>query len=152
MFDTIIPIYDGYIWIQLEYFIYTEKWGNPDKMDVRLLFALDRIRHRLGRKVIVHCGYELSGHADRSLHKIGAAIDFHVFNTSKYELNTLYKFFSEYWSGGVGVYPYWTPCLGFHVDLGAPHRRWIVDQHGNYYYDETMIKRIMYEYITGENE
>jgi uncharacterized protein YcbK (DUF882 family) len=151
MYDTIVPIYFQGIFLQLEYFVEREKWGDPNKMDVRLLFALDRIRHELKRRIIVHCGYELSGHSENSLHKIGAAVDFHVYKTGKYELNALYQFFLEFWPGGVGVYPYWN-SPGYHLDIGAPGRTWIVDQYGNYHYDKAMIKRVMFEYMYGDNE
>jgi len=134
-----LPITSLLIWSQLPNFSSGEAWGNPDKMDVRILWAMQLIRWNFARKVIIHCGYELDGHADDSFHKKGMAIDFHFENTTPEELYGLYKELLMMQSGGIGVYPFWGPCAGFHIDLGLD-RTWARNKAGIYIYDSDEIK------------
>jgi len=148
VFNVSFPIYSNGIWLQLEHFNRREKWGDFQKVDVRLLFNLDRTRHKLNRKISVHCAYEITDHATKSLHKKGMAVDFHVYAMKRFEFYELYEFFKANWSGGIGVYPYWN-SPGFHLDVGAPGRTWIRDKYGRYHYDETTIKTLLYNYMRG---
>lgn len=128
------------IWSQLQYFNPGEDWGNYEKMDSRLLWNLDQVRKELVRKISVHCGFEVSGHAPNSFHKLGMSVDFHVENTEPEELYDLYRYFLMVWHGGVGVYPFWNH-VGFHLDIG-PDRTWVRDKDGKYYSDSDKIIEI----------
>ena len=117
-------------WKKINNFTYKEKWGDPTQMDFRLIWRLDLFREELDHKIIVHCGYDLSGHAPKSFHKVGKAVDFHV---ERLSLSTVYSYLEKmWWVGGVGVYPYWN-SPGFHIDLGT-YRRWYRDENNEYYY------------------
>ena len=115
-------------WNQIKHFNPNEKWGNPEKMDFRLIWILDKLREEIGAPFIVHCGYETNGHESNSFHYSGQAVDFHVngigLYTAWFELIKIWKL------GGLGIYPHWNNP-GFHLDLGS-HRQWYRDKDGNY--------------------
>ena len=128
------------IWSQLKHFNPGENWGNYEKMDLRLLWNLDQVRKELARKISVHCGFEIAGHAPNSFHKLGMAVDFHVENTKPEELYDLYCYFLTVWHGGVGVYPFWNN-IGIHLDIG-PDRTWVRGKEGEYYSESDKILEI----------
>lgn len=140
-YSRYIPIVNSLIWPQLLHFNIGENWGDYEKMDVRLLWDLDGIRHDLARKIRVKCAYELSGHADKSFHKLGMAVDFSIEDTGKSELYDLYTYLLMMWRGGVGVYPFWnTP--GFHLDIG-PDRTWVRDKEGVYHSESDKMRDVI---------
>lgn len=140
-YDRLWSITDPTIWPQLLHFTTIENWGDYDKMDIRLLWDLDRIRDDLARPINIHCGYALSGHAKKSFHKLGMAVDFSIKESTIENFHQSYLYLLHAWQGGVGVYPYWnTP--GFHLDLG-PNRTWVRDKEGKYHGNSSEIYEIV---------
>jgi uncharacterized protein YcbK (DUF882 family) len=112
-------------------------------MDARLLWGLDRVRHDLEREITVNCGYKTSGHAPKSFHKLGMAVDFVVLPPApdiEVDFYDLYLTILSMWHGGVGVYPFWNRP-GFHLDIG-PDRTWVRDKDGEYYSDIDKIRNL----------
>jgi uncharacterized protein YcbK (DUF882 family) len=119
-------------WKQIKYFSPQENFGDPSKMDFRLIWLLDRLREAIDEPIIIHCGYETSGHSENSYHYKGRAVDFHFKKSEWLNFKDLTKLVRNhwYWVGGIGVYPHWRQ-KGFHVDTGRP-RVWEKDLNGNY--------------------
>ena len=116
-------------WNQIKHFSPNEKWGDPEKMDFFLLGLLNRLREQIGKPFIIHCGYELTGHATKSFHKTGQAVDFHI---KGIDLYTAWGYINEmWWMGGAGIYPEWNNP-GCHLDIGS-HRRWSRNADGAYF-------------------
>lgn len=115
-------------WNQIKHFNPNEKWGDPERMDFRLVWALNKLREEIGKPFIIHCGYEESGHAPNSFHYSGQAVDFHVKGIEFCIL--LHKISRVWWFGGIGLYPHWNNP-GFHLDIGH-HRQWYKDEDGKY--------------------
>lgn len=134
------------IWDQLRYFNRRENWGDISEVDVRLLHCLDNVRGLLKRRIYIHCCYEMRGHSPNSFHKVGMAVDFDVEGTQLSELFDLYRFFRENWfSGGVGIYPYWNNP-GLHLDIrphGHTNPTWLKDKEGKYIYSYREIVKIL---------
>jgi uncharacterized protein YcbK (DUF882 family) len=136
-------------WKQLKYFHRKEAWGSPTNMDFRLLWLLDQVRKEIKFKFVIHEGFAINGHAPKSFHRKGMAVDFHVVGCSLYDA---YKIFSGFWwFGGIGIYPYWNNP-GIHLDLGPSimwkychkiRRIWIRDQNKKYFYGIKNINKIM---------
>jgi uncharacterized protein YcbK (DUF882 family) len=110
-------------WDTLEFFKpegTIDDFGNPWKMDYQLMWMLDRLRRKVGKQFIIHCGYAEKGHSDNSYHYRGMAVDFHVKEMMSVTSNRIIK---ELWfMGGAHFYPDWNNP-GFHLDVG-PYRRW----------------------------
>jgi len=133
-------------WKTIKHFNPKEKWGDPEKMDYRLVWMLDRLREKIGKPIIIHCGYATDGHAENSYHYKGQAVDFHVeggaFNfhegwksvTLEFRNRRMDRkvFFMQekFWFLGLGIYPHWNNP-GFHLDLG-PARSWWQNAEGGY--------------------
>lgn len=140
-YSRYLPILNLLVWSQLTYFNPGEAWGDPERMDVRLLWGAEKLREELQRKIRVNCGFDMSGHAPLSFHKLGMAFDCTIECLEGEDLYSLYTALLSLWPGGVGVYPYWnTP--GFHFDIGTP-RTWVRDKEGNYYSEPDKIKDIV---------
>ncbi len=141
-YSRYITIINPLIWPQLLYFNSGENWGNFERMDVRLLWGLDRVRHDLARRINVNCGYEIEGHVKKSFHKLGMAVDFVVEDSDEaYDMYNLYTTILSMWHGGVGIYPFWnTP--GLHLDIG-PDRTWVRDKEGVYSSDSNKIRDVI---------
>lgn len=97
-------------WGRIRHFSPTEKWGDPARMNFDLVQALDRMRHRVDRKVIVHCGYD-----DRPTgwHPKGRAVDCHIVG-----LPPMVQFLAAIRHReftGIGVYLWWH-SPGLHLD------------------------------------
>jgi hypothetical protein len=151
-YSKYVPILNLLIWPQLQYFNTGENWGDYRHMDVRLLWNLDRVRNDFARKMMINCGFEMDGHALKSFHKLGMAVDFYVEDMLSPKIATemldLYKYFLTVWQGGLGVYPCWnTP--GFHFDLGPDGRTWVRDENNVYHYGADKVQETlenMYEH------
>lgn len=120
------------VWKNLRYFTEKEKWGDAGKMNPALLLLLDRLRHKIGKPFVIHCGYEISGHSPSSRHYSGDAVDFHIEGLSFPEaIDALLKalhdtdFLGEVSAVyvGLGIYPDWNSA-GFHIDLRGYSARW----------------------------
>lgn len=123
------------VWEQLQYFTRTENWGDADKMNHDLLLLLDTIRDILGKPISINCGYETSGHAKKSQHALGNAVDFVVRGMSMQEAyDTIIEALDELDMNdkvGLGVYMHWnTP--GFHIDVRGKKARWSRNKAGKY--------------------
>ena len=64
------------LWKTLKYFTPRENWGDPDKMEFSILWALEKLRNYTGRPINVHCGWE---ERDSGNHPKGIAADIHIF-------------------------------------------------------------------------
>lgn len=136
------------IWPQISsFFDIEEPWGDHNKIDIRLLWNLYCIREELNRGMNILNAFALSGHSKNSFHKKGMAVDFYVTNTKSEELWNLYCFFLNSWYGGVGVYPFWKPCPGFHLDIGPNYRTWTRTEDGLYLYDSKEIREVIYKFM-----
>lgn len=97
-------------WATIRHFSPDEKWGDAGKMNYELLQELDRLRSYVGRRLIVHCGYD-----DRRTgwHPKGRAVDLHIEGLhpmEQYIAATRFRGFT-----GVGVYLWWN-SPGLHLD------------------------------------
>ncbi|MCD8568847.1 MAG: D-Ala-D-Ala carboxypeptidase family metallohydrolase [Geovibrio sp.] len=120
------------IWKNLKYFTENEKWGKAERMNPALLLLLDRLREKVGRPFVIHCGYEEGGHASGSRHYKGDAADFHIEGMKFPEaVDSLLKalhgteILGQVSAAyvGLGIYPDWnTP--GFHLDIRGYSARW----------------------------
>lgn len=126
-----------------------ENWGNIEKIQWILPFFLSMVEKRLDLIhdcfLVVHCAYEEKGHAPKSYHYQGLAVDFRIENQEK--LKSQYNALSDALINlkidnfcGFGVYPEWHNP-GFHFDLRGSRLRWI-QKNGIYIYgDEKKIKK-----------
>lgn len=144
------------IFDQLNHIKKTNNLGDPAKMDGFVLWALDKIVGMSGLDVNIHCGYDLSGHADGSYHSkddIGRAIDFHFVKLgTKHTIYEAYILVESILKAlqiddvvGLGVYVDWKEgTLGFHLDTRGTKMRW-ARQSGKYLYNkdfDNLIKTI----------
>jgi uncharacterized protein YcbK (DUF882 family) len=97
-------------WEQIRYFAPGENWGDAARMDSGLILELDRLRHYLGHRIIIHCGYEPRD--GRGFHPQGLAVDCHCENFDPIEF-----FFAamRFNFTGLGIYPWWNNP-GLHLD------------------------------------
>lgn len=103
-----------------------ENWGDPDKIDARLVFTLWDIREYTGRKIIIHCGYE--PRRKPSWHTSYQAVDIHIDGlhvADQFLVCSRYAVFT-----GLGTYSWWVNP-GIHGDSrphalkNRPEARWI---------------------------
>jgi hypothetical protein len=98
-------------WQQIRYFGPAENWGDASRMDRALIVELDHLRHFLGHKIIIHCGYEPRD--GRGFHPMGLAVDCHAetFGAIEFFLAAI-----RFGFHGFGVYPWWQNP-GLHLDM-----------------------------------
>lgn len=135
------------IYKYLKYFTPNEKnyagkpnaFGDFNKMNGLLLRLLDEWRAEVGKPCIIHCGYELSGHASQSYHAIGDAVDCHFSGCSLWAAySALQKVLGRYNLQnrvGIGVYFNWVNP-GFHFDLRGFELTWYCEKANSYVYDK----------------
>lgn len=119
------------IWQHLNHFTPDEPWGDPAKMNGLLLLLIGALRDNwpsADPKFIVHCGYDLSGHMDKSLHHTADAVDYHVidgrpFPTQILVMEGLLLDFQVSHRVGLGIYPCWNNP-GFHLEIRERAPRW----------------------------
>jgi uncharacterized protein YcbK (DUF882 family) len=97
-------------WTTIRHFTPKENWGDPAKMHYELLQALDRLRNFVGRRVIVHCGFEVRA---KGWHPKGRAVDLHIEGLHPMEQFIAASRFKEF--NGLGVYLWWH-SPGLHLD------------------------------------
>ncbi len=116
-------------WSLVRHFQPREWGGDPSLVDPDIVYRLDRARHLLGRPCMIHAAYAVSGHAPRSYHYLGRAVDFHFGPgaTMAEELEALLA------AGfiGIGCYPGWAPRPGWHAD-NRPRPLFWMRTHGVY--------------------
>lgn len=88
-------------WNKIEHFTRSEKWGDPEKMNLMLLIELDRYRDYLKRRMIIHCGTQ-GKHTPDSQHYHGFAVDLHAEGIPLFD-----AFIAALRFGftGIGIYP-----------------------------------------------
>jgi len=128
-------------WNQLRYFSRFENWGDPDKMDFRLLKTLDRLRAFVGHPCIIHCGTQ-GQHSPNSLHYQGLAVDCHFVNVSLIDQWLAAERFSEF--TGIGLYPEWQNP-GLHLDIRKTNirTRWIRIGGLYRFLDSVVLKKVL---------
>jgi len=112
----------------LQWFSPNENWGDPFMMNGLLLLLLDAIRGRWGKPFVIHCGYETSGHASKSQHYVGNAVDFHIKDELPFyaQVEKMEQILAELQVAdkvGLGIYPDWAHP-GFHLDVRGTRARW----------------------------
>jgi uncharacterized protein YcbK (DUF882 family) len=131
------------IWKLLNNFTKNENWGASEKMNPVLLLLLDKLRDKVGHIIRINCGYSTDGHAIKSQHYLGNAVDFVVVGTLFDQADRLLqeallelKVEDEV---GLGCYPFWnTP--GFHLDIRGERARWGRNAKGEYVSYDCAIK------------
>jgi len=101
-------------WQEIEYFSPTENWGDPGKMDFRLICRLDLLREYIGVPIYIHCGTQ-GKHLAKSYHYMDPckAVDCSCEDIS---LLDFYLSAERFVFGGIGIYPYWKRP-GLHLDI-----------------------------------
>lgn len=118
------------VWYNLDYFDKDENWGDSDKIDHLLLFALDGLRDYLKTPITILNAFAVTGHSDGSQHYKGKACDFTVPDLEY--MNTFYaimKYLNNTKVGnrvladivGFGIYP---QNNFFHLDVRGYKSRW----------------------------
>lgn len=103
-------------WKQIKYFKPAEFPKNPNAMVLDAVQALDQLREISGTPIQIHVGWDNAGHASKSYHYRGLAIDFHFCQHTDYAQQL--RWIEEVPDfGGIGFYPDWRPHAGWHVDL-----------------------------------
>ena len=96
-------------------------------MNPVLLLLLDRLRELIGHPISINNGYATDGHATKSQHYLGNAVDFHVLSVSPREASRKIKDALEVLGlsdqVGLGCYPDWKNP-GFHIDVRGSKARW----------------------------
>jgi uncharacterized protein YcbK (DUF882 family) len=99
-------------WKNIQHFTKDENWGDWKKMNVAVVWMLDRMRDFIERPIVLHCGYEDGGHTENSQHYLGNAVDCHIVGLSLIDQYLLAERFN--WNG-IGVYPDFNNP-GLHLD------------------------------------
>ena len=121
------------LWDNIRYFKPTDNFGDPFKMNVSLIFALDRLREYVNKPIIIHCGYEERD--KKSWHTEGLAVDLHIKGLGLIDQFLAASRFDMF--NGIGIYKCWRNP-GLHLD-NRPHKskrdfdaRWICLEQGKY--------------------
>ena len=101
-------------------------------MDLDFMRRVMALRGLLGVPMIVHEGYAETGHAPRSYHGRGRALDFHAAASPRQVLSLIDRCGCF---GGAGYYPWWSHP-GFHIDdrPAGRYQRWVSPARGEYVY------------------
>jgi len=129
-------------WGRVRFFKKDEWLKDPDKVSPDLVLAMDRLREVAGVPILIHVAWEESGHATKSYHYQGLAVDFHFATgmtcQEEYRVITDLGLF-----GGVGFYPHWKPRPGWHVDLRKDQLRWVQNKDKTYAYGRDALTRAL---------
>lgn len=98
-------------WDHIKHFDPSENWGDPSRMDGYLVHELDRLRTYIGRKIVIHCGYEPRD--GKGYHPKGLAVDCHAVGLHPMEFFIAASRFKGF--GGIGIYLWWNQP-GLHLD------------------------------------
>lgn len=108
------------LWRKVNHFKPSEKWGDPNEMNSRLIFELDAFRAYIKKPIIIHCGFERR-YQNRGQHPIGTAVDCHI-----HGLSLIDQFIAacRFQFVGIGVYPCWNfPGLHLDMRINVPYRQ-----------------------------
>jgi len=138
----------------LFHFSENENWGDPRKVDNLLLLILDNLRKQYNRPFHVLNAYATRGHAPKSWHYVGKAVDFYPIDeltplprVSKM-VSCLKVLDRQFAPTGIlpteicalGFYLDWAH-KGFHLDVRGEPLYWVrVD--GKYHYCKTRVELI----------
>lgn len=98
-----------------------ENWGDPDKIDARLVYEIYDVRRYAGRPTYIHCGYEKRKMF--SWHKHFVAADIHI---EGYHYIDQFLILSRFGFTGLGVYSWWNNP-GCHVDFRPINHKYSAD-------------------------
>lgn len=129
-------------WTPLRYFQEDEFMPGASKSSKEIRFLIDDIRQALGVPVSINCCWAAKGHALKSYHYTGQAIDFHL---TGLDFKTQYGIISSFRAiGGLGFYPTWNNP-GWHIDTrpGAQRLEWLCIN-GIYTYGPHVIDDFLY--------
>ena len=110
------------LWGTIEHFTPGEKWGNPEKMETRVVYELDALRRYVDRPIHIHCGFE--ERTTGGYHYYGMAVDFHIEGMHMVDQFLAASRFDGF--NGLGLYPYWNKP-GLHVDCRSKQQRYFAD-------------------------
>ena len=111
-------------WQRIEHFSPKENWGDPYKMDFRLISRLDLLREYIGVPIYIHYGTQ-GKHSAKSYHYTDPCKATDCF-CRDISLLDFYLSAEKFSFGGIGIYPYWVRP-GLHLDmrdLNYPTARW----------------------------
>lgn len=97
-------------WESLDYFSEYEKWGDPSKMKLSIVRAMDDLRGYVGKPIHIHCGWE---NRTTGVHPDGIAVDFHIEGMHVIDQFLAASRFDAF--NGLGVYLWWNNP-GLHGD------------------------------------
>jgi len=111
--------------MKLHYFDKDEFHGWYDKMSQELLVKLDILRHQWGRPIHVSSASGAVGRDDNSqsqhnwaAHGEVRAVDiFPEGVVTEDDVERFVNVATDAGMTGIGVYPHWSPSIGFHVDV-----------------------------------
>ena len=115
---------------------YQASMGDITKLDGVAILMFDKMLCDLfqDRKINIHCGYDPTGHVDKSFHYKGFAWDFHIEPSDlKNDFIKMDMWLRKYQiKAELGVYPWWNN-KGYHIAFGSPTQdRWISTAKGVY--------------------
>jgi len=119
-------------WRLVRHFKAAEFGHDPARADAGLVMLLDQMRSVGKAPVNIHvCWSDSDDHKPLSLHRVGAAVDFH-FGTGLTYLEQMVLVLS-FPFGGIGFYPDWKNP-GWHVDVrgACPKILWSRSKNGDY--------------------
>lgn len=125
-------------WTKVAHFKPQEWVKDPRLIHPEAVYLADAIREHTGWPMIIHFGYDPTGHSEDppSLHYLQKdgfawAFDFHFMDPSLLEAWLELERWKDI--GGLGIYPWWQNP-GFHIDIrrGPRRGRWWRDQNGQY--------------------
>lgn len=118
-------------WEEMKPFFTPQQCG--EQMEYGFMLKVMALRRALNLPMIVHVGFELSGHAKESYHYEGRALDFHVQNASPRTVMAAIDKLGLF--GGAGFYSWWNNP-GFHIDdrEATIYQRWHSRDRGKYDY------------------
>ena len=114
------------IWDKLKYFSPSENWGDPHKVDHRLLLFLDHYRHDLNVPLIVTSSVRYdnpySAHFPNADGFAEAVDVIPLLSKRNVKLFDCFLLATKYPFTGIGVYPFWqiqgkTDLGGLHLDV-----------------------------------
>ena len=95
-------------------------------MDPRLIDALEALRKRAGRPIVIHAGYRCPAHNQQvggvpnSKHTRGLAADIHIPGLSLQQMYDMASEVAQFAQGGIGAYD----SNFLHVDVRDNRARW----------------------------
>lgn len=134
-------------WDKVRFFTKEEWKQNPDRVSKKLVLTVDDLRYRASlinprTTCIIHEAWASSGHAPKSYHYTGLAVDLHF---THLDIMDQWGILSSCRAiGGLGYYPDWNNP-GWHIDLRPVQYRltWLCHRH-NYIYGPTVITDFLY--------